>query len=619
MGIDNNLIDFRFIPPEEPKPEPKPKKTSFSMEDLGLVINKTVRAAQDTQEAMRNGVILEKSVMLTKEKVEKNRKLIERYIAMWTVYPDLYLDFIKPVESTFRFAFYQRVFLRAIMRYQIVYCTAPRGFSKSFTTILAIYLLCIFRPKFKTFICAPGKEQGAKIGDEKIHEIWELFPLLKKEIIGDGNFGKDYVKLKFRNKSELDIVGALATTRGGRRNGGLIDEIRDHDGETLNEVVLPLLVVERRTGAGLVNPNEPQACQFYMTSASYKSSYAYEKLIENLGDMIIDPTTTFVFGCDYRLPVKEGILSKNYLQQMRLSPTYSDESFARESMGIWTGGSSDAWFNYDKLTKHRVLVNPETHEKIKVGEKAFYLFSVDVARNGVQSVLTIFKVHTKNTGYYASVVNIIVLGRTPETKHFEMQAIEIKRYIEAFRPVEVVIDGNGLGVGLLDFMSKEQITSRGTYPAYGVFNDDDYKRTQPKGCIPLIFLLRATNALNSKIHGNCFYKINSGKVFFLTKEQEIKTKLMASKVGQRMTLEERTARLMPHEMTTRLFEEMCNLKMKANGLDINLEPINTNVMKDKFSSLEYGLWRIAELEAVAMKKKSRKFGDRKYAFYSQGS
>lgn len=392
----------------------------------------------------------------------------------------------------------------------------------------------------------------------------------------------------------------------------------DHDGEVVNEVVLPLLVVERRTGAGTINPNEPQACQFYMTSASYKSTYAYEKLIENLGDMIIDPTSTFVFGCDYRLPVLEGVLSKNYLQQMRLSPTYSEESFARESMGIWTGGASDAWFNYDKLTKHRVLVNPEAHQKIREGEKAFYLFSVDVARNGVQSVLTIFKVHTKNTGFYSSVVNIIVLGKTPETKHFEMQAIEIKKYIEAFDPVEVVIDGNGLGIGLIDFMSKEQHTDKGTFPAYGVVNDDDYKRSQPKGCIPLIWLLRATPSLNSKIHGNCFYKINSGKVFFLTKEQDIKIKLMASKKGQKMTLEERTARIMPHEMTTRLFEEMCNLRMKANGLDINLELINTNLMKDKFSSLEYGLWRIAERETAAMKKQSKKFGNKQYTFYSQG-
>ena len=39
----------------------------------------------------------------------------------------------------------------------------------------------------------PGKEQSAKIAREKITEIFNLFPLLKKEIIGDGNYGKDYV------------------------------------------------------------------------------------------------------------------------------------------------------------------------------------------------------------------------------------------------------------------------------------------------------------------------------------------------------------------------------------------------------------------------------------------
>lgn len=618
--MDGNLIDFNFIPqPASAAPPQKQSKEDYELETLGIDLSKISRKlVVDMSRAIRNGVEIDKSVVLTKDKIEASRELIEKYVALWTVYPDLYLDFIKPVDSTFNLTFYQRIFLRAIMRYQIVYCTAPRGFGKSFTTILAIYLLCIFRPKFHTFICAPGKEQGAKIGDEKIHEIWELFPLLKKEIIGDGNFGKDYVKLTFRNHSVLDIVGALDTTRGGRRHGGLVDEIRDHDGDILNEVVLPLLVVERRSGSGRINPNEPQACQYYMTSASYKSTFAYEKLIENLGDMIMDPTSAFVFGCDYRLPVKEGVLSKNYLQQMRLSPTYSEESFARESMGIWTGGASEAWFNYDKLTKHRVLVNPETHEKIREGEKGFYLFSVDVARNGVQSVLTIFKVHTKNEGYYANVVNVIVLGRTPETKHFEIQAIEIKKAIAAFNPKEVVIDGNGLGVGLLDFMSKEQITDSGTYPAYGVFNDDDFKRTQPKDCIPLIYMLRATPKLNSQIHGNCFFKINSGKVFFLMKEQEIKNKLYASKKGQRMTLEERAARLMPHEMTTRLFEEMCNLKMKANGLDISLEQINTNVMKDKFSSLEYGLWRIAELETAEIKKKRKKGGNRKLAFYTPG-
>ena len=45
---------------------------------------------------------------------------------------------------------------------------------------------------------------------------------------------------------------------------GLVDEVRDHDGDTLNEVVLPLMNVNRRTKAGLVNKNEPHQAQFFI-------------------------------------------------------------------------------------------------------------------------------------------------------------------------------------------------------------------------------------------------------------------------------------------------------------------------------------------------------------------
>lgn len=50
---------------------------------------------------------------------------------------------------------------------------------------------------------------------------------------------KDYVTLKFRNGSQFDVVGALDSQRGGRRHGGLIDEIRDHEEQPINEIVLP--------------------------------------------------------------------------------------------------------------------------------------------------------------------------------------------------------------------------------------------------------------------------------------------------------------------------------------------------------------------------------------------
>ena len=100
-------------------------------------------------------------------------------------------------------------------------------------------------PGTKRFICAPGKAQSAQIAKEKIVEIYDRWPLIRKEVVGGdvsdtpGNFGKDYVTLKFRNGSQFDVVGALDSTRGGRRHGGLIDEVRDHEEQPINEIVLP--------------------------------------------------------------------------------------------------------------------------------------------------------------------------------------------------------------------------------------------------------------------------------------------------------------------------------------------------------------------------------------------
>jgi len=165
------------------------------------------------------------------------------------------------------------------MRYSYVFITAGRGTSKTFLAVLAMYLRCIFQPRTKQFICAPGKGQGMSIAAEKIEEIWRQFPLLKKEIIRE-NMSAANVHLWFRNGSEFTIVGALESQRGGRRNGGLIDEVRDHDADNLNQIVLPLMTQDRQMANGLINQNEPQHCQIYSSSASGKSTFCYEKLIE---------------------------------------------------------------------------------------------------------------------------------------------------------------------------------------------------------------------------------------------------------------------------------------------------------------------------------------------------
>jgi hypothetical protein len=148
-------------------------------------------------------------------------------------------------------------------------------------------LQCIFIPGRKVFICAPNKSQGAQIAKEKLTEIFRYWPLLRKEVIGGevsdtpGNYGKDYVSLKFRNGSVFDVVGALESTLGGRRHSGLIDEIKNHDETAINTIVLPLLNVSRRLPDGTTNPKEPNQQVICATSAWQKTSFAYDRLIDN--------------------------------------------------------------------------------------------------------------------------------------------------------------------------------------------------------------------------------------------------------------------------------------------------------------------------------------------------
>lgn len=144
----------------------------------------------------REGVSIEKGAVITEPFAIKNESLFQKYANFFTAYPDLFLDLIKSEESDFNLFFYQRIFLRAMMRYNEVYLTAGRATSKSFLSIIALFLQCVFIPGRKVFIVAPHKNQAARIATEKIEEIYANWPLLKREVVGweisdrPGNFGE---------------------------------------------------------------------------------------------------------------------------------------------------------------------------------------------------------------------------------------------------------------------------------------------------------------------------------------------------------------------------------------------------------------------------------------------
>lgn len=563
------------------------------------------------KENTRDGIIVEKGVILSEDRIIKNMELYEFYISFFTAYPDLFIDLITPKASNFKLFPYQRVFLRASMRYRYHYCTAPRAFAKSFLSIMALYLRCIFLPRSKVFICAPGKEQGTKIALEKITEIWDNFPILEDEILSK-NFTADTLRLTFKNGSVFDIVAAQNATRGGRRHAGIIDEVRDHDGDDLNAIVLPLMNVNRRTANGSLNNEEPHQAQIYITSAGAKNSYAYERLKELMLQSIIAPDQAFVWGCDYRIPVMAGLIPKNYVRELKMSGTFKEEDFAREYMSIWTGGSADSWITTDIMNKHRVVVNTEMKmnnsvKKVGYNPEQFYILSVDVGRLGCETVCCVFKVLPNMNGFIKKLVNIEVF---PDKLHFEHQAARIKEMIEAYQPREVVIDGNGLGVGLMDYMiqyNQHDITKQ-VYPPYGSVNDEDYLQKQPRDCPKLIYVVKANATLQGEINSITYSELISGKVHFLISEQNAKTKLLSTEKGNRMSTEQRIRKLKPYTLESILIDEILNMKIKdgsINQRNLVLERINTGMSKDKFSAFQYGLYRIKDYETQYIKKKTR--------------
>jgi len=75
-----------------------------------------------------------------------------------------------------------------------------------------------------------------------------------------------------------------------------------------------------------------------------------------------------------------------------------------------------------------------------------------------------------------------------------------------------------------------------------------------------------------------------------------------------MTSYDRRKFLLPYEMTSRLMDELNNLKLKPTGINnkFKVDRISQSLEKDRFSALEYGLYRIKYYEDKEIFKKRRK-------------
>ena len=90
------------------------------------------------------------------------------------------------------------------------------------------------------------------------------------------------------------------------------------DDKILREVIIPVMAVSRRAKDGTTHEEEPlNKSQVFITTAGYKGTFPYDRLMGFVVRMITQPERCMVLGGTWRTPVEMGLQSKSFIRDQK--------------------------------------------------------------------------------------------------------------------------------------------------------------------------------------------------------------------------------------------------------------------------------------------------------------
>lgn len=513
------------------------------------------------------------------------------YFSSWSRwYPDLFLDLIHPDKGGIVLDLDQRVFLRSTIRFLSVYGVYPRAYGKTFVEVLSLFLICLFYPNIEVAMTAQTQANAAKMLKDKYNEIIRYWPILAGEIYGKPSFNKDTAEIRFNNGSIMNVLANNQNSKGQRRKRINIEESALLDNFTFDDALKPIVDFPRYTigNLAMVNPEEISQRINFFTTAGFRGSDEHTRSVQMVEGMA-NLTGEFVTGADWRLAAWYG-RGTTIEQMAQRRKSSSSISFAQNYQSRWVGASENQLVDVKRLMECR---NLETPQFKRIDDEDEYVFGVDVARSqkddNNRSSVSILKVirNPNNSVKEIQLSNLIII---PNAYTFTAQAIEIKRLYNIYKPKMSVIDINGLGVGLKDELLKSQVdpSTGEILHAWDTINTDD--ESEMIGAEQVLYGLYPQQA-QSKITVTFMDIVGSGKLRLLTQKDEAELDIFSK---------EDVLAYAPYRQTDELINEIINLKVKYNNNgSLGIERVVTNIDKDRYTSLSYGIWWIMEYDNIA--------------------
>lgn len=507
--------------------------------------------------------------------------------ARWN--PDLFLDLITPETGGIRLDLDQRVFIRVLVRFASVYGVFPRGYGKTFTELLALYVTAILYPNINLSMSAQTMQAAAGLVEEKHSEIVRFFPLIGAEIVGKPQFSKDNAEIHFTSGSTISTLANAQSSKGKRRHRLMMEEAALLNDFVFSDALEPIVNVPRRTIGynPQVDPCEMNGQIHFLTTAYFKNT-EYERCLAMVKEMA-ELKGKIVLGSSWELACEYGrgeTRSQLLAKKEKLSPTF----FATNYESRWVGSSDSCIIDLNKLFNIRTLPKAE----LKSDGKSEYYIGVDVARstktNNNQTSIVVGKVKRdkKDKVNHIQIVNIVNL---PNGTNFTGQAIAVKRLQKLYKAVTVVIDINGLGVGLLDEIMKlhiDPITGEELIAFDTINTEHESDEAETLKCV---WALQA-QGLNTDIIVNFMNLVENGTLQLLEKVDQ--------NVVANSDQDFLKSTVLPHVQTELLIEEIANLSLEQlNGGKLTVKRNSKSIDKDRYSALVYMIWYIMTHENKA--------------------
>ena len=530
---------------------------------------------------------------------------------------------------------FQKILIYAMMANNFFMYIAARGQGKTFLVALFCVIRCILFPKTKICIASATRPQANEVLLKITEDFMKNYKWgsdnLKREI-SEYVVGTNKAVINFHNGSWIRVVTAADSGRGARANILIVDEFRMVDIGTINTVLKRFLTAPRQPGY-LSNPQYKHLLErnkeIYMSSAWYKSHWSYEKAKAYVVGLLDDTKKYFICGLPYQISIKEGLLMRDQIEDEMSESDFDETKFIMEMETLWFGDTDGAFFTFDDISQRRRLQTPlypysiaRNHRNMKIPDPVLNerrILSVDVAlmaskkqNNDASSIMINSAIPTNSNSYIANIVYL----ENFEGLNTDELALIVRRMYEWYKCTDLVIDTNGIGLGVYDALIQDIIDpeSGELYRALSCYNDKVMaERCKVSNAPKVIWSIKGNPSFNNEACIMLRGGFQKGKINLLVSEFEADEILHDRfKNYSKMMDFEKVQLKMPFMQTTFLVYELINLEHEIKGVNIKIIE-KSGMRKDRYSSLAYNYWVQCQLERELLRKPKNGFDAASFA------